>query len=72
MDYVVTISTRDHEHPLADAMLIEAGADNAKEFVEAFWQLAELLRIKKTPEKVAEFMKHNMFLADASCRRQRK
>lgn len=58
-EYVLTIATRDPEHPLRQAMLIECGFSHSKALVDAFGQLAELLRMLKTPEKLAEFMRDN-------------
>lgn len=59
--YVLRISTLESEHPLGDVMLFELGFDAARPLalVEGVGQLADLLRMLKTPEKVRDFMKEN-------------
>jgi hypothetical protein len=66
-EYVLKIVERDKEHPLAETMLLEFGysKDTPERFIEAFKQLTELLKVLKTPEKVAEFMRKNASLSCA-------
>ena len=60
-EYVFRIEKRDTEHPLTPRVLAEFGcnADDQKALVEAVVAFGELLKIYKTPEGVASWMKSN-------------
>ena len=61
MEYVLRIVVRDPDRPLSERVLIEAGAstENPRRFTEALAGLVDMLRVLKTPEAVAEFMREN-------------
>ncbi len=63
--YVLKIEKQDSEHPLINDLILEFGVDanNPKGFLEALIQMTELLKITKTPENLAEFMRKNSYLA---------
>ncbi len=66
-EYVATISRRDPEYPLGATVLIEFGtsAENPLNFTLALANLAEMLRVLGTPEKVARYIEEHSFLAQA-------
>lgn len=63
MEYVFRILSRDPEHPLGETMLVEFGQSDARAFADAVGALTDMLRVLKTPEKVARFMRENAALA---------
>jgi len=64
-EYVFTIAVRDPEHPLGQVPLIEFGVNTeaSQKFTGAISNIVEMLKLLKTPEKVAEFMRDNASLA---------
>ncbi len=64
-EYILKISRRDPSRPLAESLVVEFAVPVAAEraLVESFGQFCELLKLLKTPEKVAAFIKENSVLA---------
>ena len=57
-EYVVTVSKRDPEHPLAAETLIEFGIDTKRpqQFIDAVNSLAGMIQALKTPERAADYI----------------
>lgn len=57
-EYVCRICLRDPDHPLTEGTILEFGTvcTDARAFADALSALVQLLRLKGTPEKTAEFM----------------
>lgn len=60
-EYVLKISSRDIDRPLAETFILEFGfnAENKKGLAEGVGQLAELIRMFGSPEKVAKYIHKN-------------
>lgn len=60
-EYIFTISSRDKEHTLDQNMILELGFpdEHPNKLIEGIQNIVDILKILKTPEKVAEFMMEN-------------
>lgn len=60
-EYIFRVEKRTAEHPLTPKLLVEFGCNAAdpKVVIEAIVAFGELLKLYKTPENVAAFLKHN-------------
>lgn len=67
-EYVVTISIRDPFHPLVEVPILSTGhpVDNPLGLIAALESLVGMLKLKKTPEKVAAFIRDNASVAMAN------
>jgi hypothetical protein len=66
LEYVLRVVSREKEHPLVEDMLLEVGLD-ARDIAatsEALHAFAELLKNRKTPERLVAFLKNNAVLAN--------
>lgn len=67
-EYVFTLSARDPGCPLVETMLIRSGHDarRPEAFIAALESLVGLLKLKRTPEAAAKFIRDNASVALAS------
>ena len=68
MEYVFTIALHNSEHPLVDVPILRTGhrSDNPQGLIIALEALVGMLKLKKTPEAVAQFIRDNASVAIAN------
>lgn len=67
-EYVFTIAARDSGCPLVETMLIRSGHDasNPATLIAALEAMVGLLKLRRTPENVAKFIRDNAAVAMAN------
>ena len=65
-EYILRIVSRDTDHPLVEKLVLESGFDarNTTAMCEGLHAFADLIRNRKTPERLVRFIEKNSFLAN--------